>query len=311
MAAASLLYAALMDDDEAYQNATPDQKYANWFVRVPGVDQPIRVPIPFEIGYIFKALPEALYNSMTDKYGSEDAVKAFKQILLQTIPGGSSYGIPQIMKPAIEAGLGKSFYTGRDILSAREKELLPEDQFRANTAEISKVIGKSLGISPIVMENLVRGYTGTMGLAFLHALSLGAPKSESPEAAVKRLSDYPLVGGAFQPNDAGGITNAVYERFNEDIKVRNSYQLMQKEGRTAEANALLQRRGNEILEAELGDVFKENMNKLTQAERAIAASTMTPEQKRAQLDSIRKIKTAISIKMRENADKMIKLSSPL
>jgi len=311
MAAASLLYAALMDDDEAYQNAPPDQKYANWFVRVPGVDQPIRVPIPFEIGYIFKALPEALYNSMTSKQGGEDAVKAFKQILLQTIPGGSSYGIPQIMKPAIEAGLGKSFYTGRDILSAREKELLPEDQFRANTAEISKIVGKSLGISPIVMENLVRGYTGTMGLAFLHALSLGAPKSESPEAAVKRLSDYPIIGGAFQPNDAGGITNAVYERFNEDIKVRNSYKKMIEEGRSAEANELLQRRGNEIMEAEIADVFKQNMNKLTQAERAIAASTMTPEQKREQLDNIRKLKTAISRTMRETADKTVKLSSPL
>ena len=311
MAVATLLYAALMGDDEAYKNATPDEKYGNWFVRVPGVDQPIRVPIPFEIGYIFKALPEALYNSMTDKHGSEDAVKAFKQILLQTIPGGSSYGIPQIMKPAIEAGLGKSFYTGRDILSAREKELLPEDQFRANTAEISKVVGKSLGISPIVMENLVRGYTGTMGLAFLHAVSLGIPKSESPEAAVKRLSDYPIIGGAFQPNDAGGITNAVYERFNEDIKVRNSFKKMLEEGRTAEANALLQRRGNELLEAEIGDVFKQNMNTLTQAERAIAASTMTPEQKRKQLDDIRKLKTAVSQTMRDVADKTVKLSSPL
>jgi hypothetical protein len=310
MAAASLLYAALMEDDEAYQNAPPDQKYANWFVRIPGIDQPIRVPIPFEIGYIFKALPEALYNSMTSKQGGEDAVKAFKQILLQTIPGGSSYGIPQIMKPAIEAGLGKSFYTGRDILSAREKELLPEDQFRANTAEISKVVGKAMGISPIVMENLVRGYTGTMGLAFLHALSLGAPKSESPEAAVKRLSDYPIIGGAFQPNDAGGITNAVYERFNEDIKVRNSYKKMVEEGRSAEAKELLQRRGNEIMEAEIADVFKQNMNKLTQAERAIAASSLTPEQKRKQLDELRKLKTAISQTMRETADKTVKLSSP-
>ena len=311
MAAASLLYAALMDDDEAYKNATPDQKYGNWFVRVPGVDQPIRVPVPFEIGYIFKALPEALYNSMTDKHGNEDAVKAFKQILLQSVPGGSSYGIPQIMKPAIEAGLGKSFYTGRDILSAREKELLPEDQFRANTAEISKVVGKAMGISPIVMENLVRGYTGTMGLAFLHALSLGAPKSESPEAAVKRLSDYPIIGGSFQPNDAGGITNAVYERFNEDIKVRNSYKKMVEEGRSAEAKELLQRRGNEIMEAEIADVFKQNMNKLTQAERAIAASSLTPEQKRKQLDELRKLKTAISQTMRETADKTVKLSSPL
>ena len=311
MAAVTLLYAALMEDDEAYKNATPAEKYGNWFVRIPGVDQPIRVPIPFEIGYFFKALPEAIYNSMTDKNGGEDAVKAFKQILLQSIPGGSSYGIPQIMKPAIEAGLGKSFYTGRDILSAREKELLPEDQFRANTAEVSKVIGKALGLSPIIMENLVRGYTGTMGLAFLHAVSLGTPKSESPEAAVKRLSDFPIIGGAFQPNDAGGITNTVYERFNESIQVRNSYKKMLTDGRTADANSLLQRRGNELLEAEIGDVFKQNMNKLTQAERAIAASTMTPEQKRTQLDDLRKLKTAFSQTMRNVADKAVKLSSPL
>ena len=305
LAGATLVYAAMMEDDEAYANATPDQKYGNWFIRIPGFDEPVRVPVPFEIGYVFKALPEALYNTMTSKYGGEDAVKAFKQILLQTIPGGSSYGLPQALKPAIEAGLGKSFYTGRDILSAREKELLPEEQFRANTAEISKLFGKAFNISPVTFEYLVRGYTGTLGLAFLHTVSLGAPKSESPEAAVKRLSEYPLVGGVFQPNDAGGIINAVYERFNEDIKVRNSYMDMLKQGRTAEANNLLQRRSNEILEAEIGDAFKSNMTKLTHAERAIVASSMTAEEKRKRLDEIRKIKTGLAKSFREAAARAV------
>ena len=53
------------------------------------------------------------------------------------------------------------------------------------------------------------------------------------------------------------------------------------------------------------------MNKLTQAERAIAASSLAPEQKRKQLDELRKLKTAISQTMRETADKTVKLSSPL
>jgi hypothetical protein len=303
MAGATFLYAAAMEDDEAYKNATPDQKYGSWFVRIPGVSEAVRVPLPFEIGYIFKALPEALYNTMTSKNGGEEAVKAFKQILLNTIPGGSSYGIPQVMKPAIEGGLGKSFYTGRDILSAREKELLPEEQFRANTADISKALGKTLGISPIIFEQLVSGYTGTMGLAFLHAVSLGVPKSESPENAVKRLSEYPLVGGAFQPNDAGGIINSVYERFNEDIKVRNSVKRMITEGRTAEAKDLLQRRGNEYLEAEMADKFKANMDKLTAASRAVQASTMSAEEKRKQLDAIKKIQIGLSTFYREASDK--------
>jgi len=311
MAAASIVYAIMMQDDEAYKNAEADQKYGKWFVRIPGIDEPIRVPIPFEIGYIFKALPEALVNSMLDDHGGEQAVKAFKQIVLQTIPGGSSYGIPQAMKPAIEAGLGKSFYTGRDILSAREKELLPEEQFRNNTAEMSKLIGQVTGTSPIVFENLVRGYTGTVGLAFLHALSVGVPPGESPEKAVKRLSEYPIVGGAFQPNDAGGITNSMYERMNDAQKVERTYEKLVEEGRMAEAKALLQRRGNEFLQAELAKEFKSNMNQLVAAERAIQASDLSPEEKRKQLDQIRKLKIAVAKEIRDVADKTVQLSFSL
>ena len=308
MAGVTLLYAAMMEDDEAYQNATPDQKYANWFVRVPGLDEPVRVPIPFEIGYIFKALPEAVYNSMRSKQGQEDAVDAFATILRQTIPGGSSYFVPQGMKVAIEAGLGKSFYTGRDILSAREKDLLPEEQFRANTSEIAKTIGRAMGVSPVKLEFVVNGYTGAMGLAFLHAVSTGIPKGASPEQATKELSAYPIIGGAFQPNDAGGIINSVYERMNEDIKVKRTYDKLVEEGRMSDAQALLQRRGNEYLEAELANSFKSNMNMLTQAERAIAASNMTANEKNAQLKEIRKLKTGLAVATREISDKTIRLT---
>jgi hypothetical protein len=311
MAAASIAYAVMMADDEAYENAEPDQKYGNWFVRLPGMDEAVRVPIPFEVGYIFKALPEAIVNSMLTEHGGEEAVKAFKQIILQTIPGGSSYGIPQAMKPAIEVGLGKSFYTGRDILSAREKELLPEEQFRANTTEMAKAFGKLTGASPILMEQLVRGYTGTMGLAFLQALSVGVPSGESPEKAVKRLSEYPVVGGAFQPNDAGGIINSVYERMNEAQKVEKTYEKLISEGRTADADALLQRRGNEFMQAELAKEFKSNMNQLIQAERAIQAADMPGDEKRKQLDEIRKLKIAVAKEIRDVADKMVNLSFSL
>jgi hypothetical protein len=307
MAAATFAYAVMMEDDEAYKNATPDQKYGNWFIRLPGLDEPVKVPVPFEIGYIFKAIPEALYNSMTTEHGGEEAVKAFKQILLQTIPGGSSYGIPQAAKPLIEVGLGKSFYTGRDILSAREKQLLPEEQYRVNTSDAAKLVGSTLGISPINIEALVSGYTGTMGLAFLQAISLGVPAKETPERAVRRLSEYPILGGAFQPNDAGGIINSVYERMNEVLQVKNTVNKLVEEGKVQEAEALITKRGTDYMQAELANTFKTNMNMLTQAERAVAASNMTPEAKRKQLDEIRKIKIALANTTREISDKTIRL----
>jgi hypothetical protein len=304
IAAGTLAYAAMMQDDEGYKNATPDQKYGNWFIRVPGVAESVRLPIPFEIGYIFKALPEALYNSMVNQHGEEEAVKAFGGILKQLIPGGSSYGIPQALRPAIEAGLGKSFYTGRDILSAHEKLLLPEDQFRDNTSEVAKTIGKAAGVSPVALDQLVQGYTGAMGLAFVQAVGLGLTKREGPEAAVKRLSDMPVVGSAFQPNDAGAIISRVYDRMNEFKKVQNSVDDLFNRGYKAEAMDLLNKRGNEYAAAEVSDYYITTMRDLTQYENAIkAAPNVPPEQKRGQLDEIRKIKTNFARSIEQASDK--------
>lgn len=304
LAASTLVYAAMMQDDEAYKNATPEQKYGNWFVRIPGVDEPIRIPVPFEIGYIFKAIPEALYNSMVNEHGDEEAVKAFKQILLQTIPGGTSYGIPQAAKPLIEYGLGKSFYTGRDILSAHEKSLLPEEQFRANTSEAAKMIGKVAGISPIMLEELVKGYTGTMGLAFLQAVSIGVPKGNTPEQAATRLSELPVVGGAFQPNDAAGIINATYDRYENAIKLQRTVDSMFNEGRIAEGKALLDANMQEYMAGEMGDYFTTQMKELTQLEKAIQAMDISPEEKRRRLSDVRQLKISVAASSRRVVDRI-------
>jgi hypothetical protein len=294
-----------MQDDEAYKNATPDQKYGNWFIRVPGVDEPVRLPIPFELGYIFKALPEALYNSMVDKHGKEDAVKAFQQILLQTIPGGTSYGIPQALKPYVEAKLGKSFYTGRDILSSQEKGLLPEQQFRENTSEIAKSLGKAAGVSPIMIEQLVQGYTGGIGLALMQAINIGYSATGTPEKAYKRLSEMPLVGGAFQPNDAGAIITSVYDRMLEVQKVQNTVDDMLLKGQRSEAMALLQKRGNEYMASEMADYYTSTVRELTQYETAIRASNLSSIEKRQQLDNIRQAKIRFASGMRDVADRTI------
>jgi hypothetical protein len=315
IAAGTLAYAAYMQDDEAYKNATPEQKYGNWFVRVPGLDEPLRIPIPFEIGYIFKALPEALYNSMMNEHGSEEAVKAFNQILIQTIPGGSSmptveFGgvkvpvplpIPAAVKPIIETSLGKSFFTQRDILSGHEKTLLPEAQYRENTTEIAKLLGSSVGASPIKIEELVKGYTGTMGLAFLQAVSSPFSSAGSPEKAFKRLSEMPVVGSAFQPNDAGAIINDAYERMNKFAAVGDTINSYVERGEMAKARELMETRSKEYMLSEMASEFTNQMRELSQYERAIRASDLTPQEKRAQLDAVRQVKIRLAETVRQGA----------
>lgn len=299
LASATILYAALMQDDETYENATPEQKYGNWFIHVPGFDEAVKLPIPFEIGYIFKALPEALVNMMAKEEGGAEALKALKQIALQTIPGGSSFGIPQAIKPLIEVGLGKSFYTGRDLESAYEQSLEPGKRVRDKTTEFARVVGDMFNVSPIKIDALIQGYLSSTGLAMVNALSFALPTPDRPEAAAKRLSEVPLVGGLFQPKDAGGIINDTYDRMNEAKQVKATFDDMVQKGQREEAKRYLEENMDKYAQSALATNFTGFMRQLSEAERAIKASSLSPDEKRERLDEIRRMKIQVAKNVRE------------
>ena len=301
--ATAVAYALLMQDDEAYKNARPEEKYGNFFIRIPGLDEPIRFPVPFEIGYILKGIPEAIVNTMASKQGGEEAWKAFKSIAIQTIPGGSSMMLPALIKPIIENTANYSFFGQRELETKREQGLLPQQRFRDNTSELSKEIGALVGYSPIKIDNLIRGYTGTMGLAAAQAVSFAMPEKLGPQEATKRLSDTPVIGSMFQPNDAGGIINATYERMEQIMEVKRTYDDMLKSGETAEARAFLQENVNEIASASIAGNAKTQLAKVTQAMNAVKASSMSPEEKRATLDRLQKLRIQIASSMRNVLDK--------
>ena len=305
LAASSMIYAALMQDDEAYKNATPDQKYANWFIRIPGFDEPLKLPIPFEIGYLFKALPEAIYNSMVNEHGGEEAVKAFNTILLGLIPGGSNmptfmYGdyklafpmpLPQAVKPLVEFSLGRSFYTGRDLLSEREKRLSPEAQFRQDTTDIAKMFGQ-FGMSPILVENLIRSYTTALPLALGQAIltGTGVVDETGPARATLRPSESKIYGSLFQPEDAGAIIDRVYRRMNKFESVKATYNDLAERGYYDKAEAVLNKHATEIALAETATKFQTEMQKATKLEVAVRAADMPPDEKRELLKEIRQQK---------------------
>ena len=292
----AIAYAMLMQDDEAYKNATPEQKYGNFFVRIPGLDEPLRIPVPFEIGYIFKGIPEAMVNSMANERGAEEAYKAFKSIAVQTIPGGTSLLMPALAKPIIENVANYSFFTERPLESRAEQQMLPEYRFRDNTSEVAKQIGMLTGTSPLKIENLVRGYTGTMGLALAQSLNFAmpSPPKGTPEQATKRLSDTPVIGSMFQPNDAAGIVNATYDRMQEVQQIDKTFKDMVKDGRMSEAREFLQKNSKEIAAGAVAGNIQEQLGTITKAMNAIKASNMTPDKKREELDKLQQLRIKLA-----------------
>lgn len=302
MAGLSMMYALMMEDDEAYKNANDDERYKNWFVYVPGVDEPVRVPIPFELGFIFKSVPEALVNTMFgDKRGAE-AAKALAKMVAESAPIGPST-IPQAVKSPIEIMANYSFYTGRPIVSERLQDVDPAERFNDNTLELAKMVGSVTGklpilgnyMSPVQLEYLVRGYLGGFPIA---VASMTNPVFRSGEAGQKpemRASDMPVLGSFFQPVDAGGVINRAYRDMEDVIKAKQTYDKLEEEGRTREASAYLDAKADLIALSSAAGTFRQKMGELTKQERAIKGDPyMSGPEKRKMLDDIRQQKISLA-----------------
>lgn len=295
MAAGTLAYAAYMGDDEAYKRAKPEERYGNWFVYLPGVSEPVRVPIPFEMGFLFKALPEAVYNMAAQDEKSEKAMKGLFRLAQQTNP----FSLPQAVKPLTEVVLGKSFYGG-DIESLREKEQLATDRYRESTTEVAKLIGSvtgMVGLSPISVDYLIRGYTGGLGIALIQMANplLASDTKRSIAEPSMKPSKAPFIGGLFQPVEGRGTLDEAYDRMLEIRQVKGTYNKLVEEGKRAEAMAFAQEYSNKLAAMSLSGSVQKQLGEMAKMERQIrAAPGMTTEQKDARLAQIDKAKMAIA-----------------
>ena len=286
----TMLYASMMQDDEAYQNANDDEKYKNWFIPNPFGEEHIRVPIPFEIGFLFKSVPEALVNTMFGDAKARDVMSALGKQAWESIP----VSMPQGIKPALETAINYSFYTGRPIESERLQRYEPGERYTDRTSELAKLIGGSLNISPVKIEYLVRGYTGSLPLAIgslTNPVLRSGETGEQPESRGLVSSETPLIGSFFQPKDASGLINKAYKDMEDVIQAKETYKKMLAEGRDEQAEEYLDANADVIAMGSLAGKFRQQMGVLTQQERAVRAdSGMSAAEKREALDELRQAK---------------------
>lgn len=290
----TLAYAALMSDDEAYKRAKPEERFANWFVYVPGVDEPVRVPIPFELGFLFKALPEAVYGMAVNDEKASKTLKGLGKLADQSNP----FALPQAVKPLTEVVLGRSFFQG-DIESAREKEQLATKRYRANSTEVAKLLGQVTGkvdISPIKIDYLIRGYFGELGVAVVQLANpiLAADQKEIAQPSTKP-SKRSFIGGLFQPVEGRGTLDEAYDRMQEIRQVKGTYNRLVEDGKLAEAKAFAQNYANDLAQTSVSGRVQKQLGELAKQERIIKAHpTMSTEEKDRRLEQIDKIKVQLA-----------------
>ena len=105
MLLAGMAYAMAMQDDDYYKNARPRDRYTNFFVPMPGGGEPIKIPIPYEVGYFFSVAVAAV-DAMMSEVDTKAQAKALGGMFLNSVPGLSSAGVPQLVKPLAEVATG-------------------------------------------------------------------------------------------------------------------------------------------------------------------------------------------------------------
>lgn len=299
LAAGTLVYAAAMDGDdgdETYKNARPSDRFGNWFVPLSRGPKPednvtLKLPIPFEVGVLFKALPEAIMDMMNGKFGDQE-MKAIRAMLINQIPGGG-VPLPQAVKPVIEVATNHSFFTGRDIEGAGMSKLDPQERYTARTTELAKRLAEAIPaglpdamrLSPVQIEHLTRGFFGSlplMGAALVNEVFASGTAVDRPD---KKITEMPLVGGSFQDVHGGGPTDALYAKIKAADMAKATIDKMKAEGRPQDALIYMRDIENLATIPKLQEAEKK-LQFLAQQEKHVRNSNATPERKREALDVI-------------------------
>jgi hypothetical protein len=278
--AGTLAYALMMEDDEDYRKMPPEIKYGNWFVHIPGVKDPLKIPIPYEIGILFKALPEAILDVARRDTKAKEAIKGLGMLLWQSTPGV----IPVAGKPFIEGAIGATPFG--PIESPREKELPAAMRYREETTEVAKALGSftgAVGVSPLMIEHFVRSYTSSLGLSALHMLDPALRSSTEGAKASTSASKLPFVGGLFQSADGRFIVDRAYNRVEEIVQAQKGYEDLEKRGKRAEAKAWAQEYASLLAQADMAAGFKKDMGEMFTDERTIRADSRLSTERKDQL----------------------------
>lgn len=286
-----IVYAMAMDDDETFRNARPRDKYANFFLPIPGVDEPLKLPIPFEAGYFF-SLAVAAVDGMRAETDGKAQFQALRDLFLGSIPGYSSMGVPALVKPAFEVWFDKNFLTGGSVEPRRLQGYDTEERYLATTTELAKQMSKLLPIlSPIQIEHIVRGYLGVLPLVAAAGANGLFEREGKGERPAGRASDLPLIGTAFQKKYGGGDADVVYREAQEAMQAQNTFKKMLSEGRREEAVAYRDKNRAELAMAPAAGQYRQIIGRInTDIRRTQERDDLTAEEKRLRLDALDKAK---------------------
>jgi len=289
LTALTALYYTLVSDDDQYKEQSEEIRDNNWIIpTASGV--PVKIPIPFEVGLVFKTIPETILAATVGDKSSKEARDTIQRGIVSTLEI-NPLGV-QAISPLVEASMNHSFYTGRDIVPYYiDANVATGLQDRVSTTEMGKFIGSELGISPIKVDHVMTGYSGTLGGYVLSAVdailrSEAVTGDEAAKMPALKIYEYPIIKRFFASEQGSGLRQDAYELYREINKVVTTSNKLKKEGRLEELNSYLSSKQHLL---DLKSPVYNIKGKLDQSRRsrdAIMRMDIDAERKREMIDDI-------------------------
>jgi hypothetical protein len=306
VALASLMLYMAFKDDEEFQKREQWDRDNFWWFKLPGMDNALRIPKPFEIG-AFGTMVERVAEQIVDK-GAEG--KVFEQSLKRMLTDTFAINpIPQVIKPLVDLYANKDSFTGAPIETAGMERLSKAERIAEKTSPLAIALSKvtnvflpeSTEISPVQADYAIKGYLGW----------LGGTASWASHYAVQPFSKsaYPdnnwtetLSAGFIKslPATQSRYVTAFYENNKEIAQAYADMRHFAQLGEADKVQDILKDKGDKIAMAKFYDNAAKDMAEMRKAILAIRNDeNMSGAQKKEEIDRMKVIIGEIARQMEE------------
>ena len=297
IAALSTMYWMLASEDDEWKRQEQETRDNYWILG------DVKIPIPFEIGVLFKVIPERILEYSFGDDTGKDFLKSMTRQLTSTL---SFNPIPQTALPLIESVTNYSFFTGRPIVSQGLEDVSPAYKIAPGTSRVGELIGgatkdlpTALQISPVKIDEMIRGYTGTIGGYMMDLFdAIYDMNTDAPKAA-KRFEQMPVIRRfAVDPLARGQVT-AYYELKNSVDEAVRTANLLERNMKPQEWGEFMQENMGLLATKDFVLDLEKSMKQYREMKNFVRASTMDAEGKKDIIANITELENNLASNIQE------------
>jgi hypothetical protein len=276
---------SLPDDMRAkYDNIPQWQKDSFFIIGIPGINEFVRIPKPFEAGMLFATSTDRMLDWLQGN--DPEAWNGYGRATLESMTPPVLF---TALSPLLEAMTNHSFFRNAPVVPQGEQRLEKKDQYGIYTSELAKEIGAfmdSIGLgntnaaSPRIIDNTLKGYTAGLGQYGVDLIDQGieAVRGKNPVAQPsKKWTEDPLFRSFFVSTAGGGqVRDEFYKKWNKLDAAKASADFNEK-----------QLPANELKDYARMKPYKSAIDKMMRQYKEIQRSKrLSAEQKRSMLDDL-------------------------